>query len=265
MSEMKIRAILSDDVEQVKTKLGIDSYTWGEHSAKLAEALAAGVDLATFISSGTNADDVAKAGKQATSIGNYAFYQRPRLTTANFPVATRIGSYAFYYCSGLTSADFPKATVISTYAFYCCSALTTANFPVAVSIGGNAFQSCSKMTTANFPKATSIGTSAFYYCSSLTTADFSAATSISGYAFYNCSSLTALILRNTAKVCTLSNTSAFNATPIKSGTGYIYVPSALVDSYKTATNWSTYAAQFRALEDYTVDGTTTGALDSSKI
>lgn len=40
---------------------------------------------------------------------------------------------------------------------------------------------------------------------------------------------------------------------------------ALVDSYKAATNWSTYATQFRALEDYTVDGTITGELDSTKI
>ena len=40
---------------------------------------------------------------------------------------------------------------------------------------------------------------------------------------------------------------------------------ALVDSYKAATNWSTYADQIRALEDYTVDGTTTGALDETKV
>ena len=53
--------------------------------------------------------------------------------------------------------------------------------------------------------------------------------------------------------------------PIASGAGYIYVPAALVDSYKVATNWSTYAAQFRALEDYTVDGTTMGELDPNKI
>lgn len=45
----------------------------------------------------------------------------------------------------------------------------------------------------------------------------------------------------------------------------IYVPAALIDSYKAATNWSAYANQFRALEDYTVDGTITGELDESKI
>ena len=33
-------------------------------------------------------------------------------------------------------------------------------------------------------------------------------------------------------------------------TGYIYVPRALVNSYKAATNWSTFASQIRAIEDY---------------
>jgi hypothetical protein len=37
---------------------------------------------------------------------------------------------------------------------------------------------------------------------------------------------------------------------IEDGTGYIYVPSALVETYKTASNWVTYAAQIRAIEDY---------------
>ena len=66
-------------------------------------------------------------------------------------------------------------------------------------------------------------------------------------------------------LCSLDSTNAFTGTPIASGTGYIYVPAVLIDSYKAATNWSTYAAQFRALEDYTVDGTTTGELDETKI
>ena len=51
-------------------------------------------------------------------------------------------------------------------------------------------------------------------------------------------------------MATLANTNAFTNTPIKSGAGYIYVPAALVDSYKAATNWSVYADQIRAIEDY---------------
>ena len=126
-------------------------------------------------------------------------------------------------------------------------------------------------------RVTKVRNEAFAYCTSLTAVNLSAATSIWSYAFYNCYSLTTLILRNTAQVCTLSSTSVFSSCYHYHGTvsstynpkglkdGYIYVPASLIDSYKTAANWSTFATQFRALEDYTVDGTTTGKLDPSKI
>ena len=119
----------------------------------------------------------------------------------------------------------------------------------ATSIGIYAFYSCSKLTTADFPAATSIGINAFYDCKALTTANFPEATSIDSSAFSSCSKLTALILRS-GTMATLSNTNAFSSTPIASGTGYIYVPAALVDSYKAASKWSTYANQIRAIEDY---------------
>lgn len=46
---------------------------------------------------------------------------------------------------------------------------------------------------------------------------------------------------------------------------YFYVRSSLVDEFKGATNWATYADLFRPLEDYTVDGTASGELDMSKV
>lgn len=141
----------------------------------------------------------------------------------------------------ITEISSSSATSIGDSAFYSCSELTTADFPVAATIVGYAFDSCSALTTVNFPAATSIGDSAFD----------------------SCSKLKSLLLRGN-NVCTLSSTNTFSSTPISSGTGYIYVPSALIEQYKAATNWSTYAAQFRALEDYTVDGTITGELDPAK-
>ena len=129
-------------------------------------------------------------------------------------------------------------------------------------IGDSVFQGCSSLTTADFPSVTSIEGYAFRSCSSLTTTNFPVATSIGSSAFRMCSKLKSLLLRGN-NVCTL-NKNVFVSTPISSGTGYIYVPSALIEKYKKATNWSTYAAQFRALEDYTVDGTVTGELDPAK-
>jgi hypothetical protein len=96
---------------------------------------------------------------------------------------------------------------------------------------------------------TTVGAFAFSYCTALSKVDFLVVGNIADYAFDNCSKLTTLILRNTSKVATLSS-NAFYPNLITSGKGYIYVPSALVDSYKAATNWSRYAAQLRAIEDY---------------
>lgn len=162
----------------------------------------------------------------------------------------------------ITEISSSSATSIGNYAFNSCGSLTTVDFPVATSIGNYAFQGCSSLTTVDFPVATSIGGSAFYSCSKLTTADFPVATSIGSSAFRMCSKLKSLLLRGN-NVCTL-NKNVFVSTPISSGTGYIYVPSSLIEQYKAATNWSTYSAQFRALEDYTVDGTVTGELDPAK-
>lgn len=55
----------------------------------------------------------------------------------------------------------------------------------------------------------------------------------------------------------------YNPTGAKDG--YIYVPENMIETLSSATNWATYASQLRALEDYTVDGTTTGELDESKV
>ena len=110
----------------------------------------------------------------------------------------------------------------------------------------------------------------FLDCKNLIHVNLPSVTSIGTESFKDCSSLEVLIL-SSESICTLSNSNSFSNTPIAKGTGYIYVPRALLSDedaakdYRRATNWSTYANQFRALEDYTVDGTVTGELDESKI
>lgn len=97
----------------------------------------------------------------------------------------------------------------------------------ASKVGGSVFKDCFSLTTVNLPKATSIGSQAFF----------------------NCSSLTALVLSNTEEVCTLGS-NALLGSLIASKTGHIYVPDALVSSYKTATNWKAYASQIKPLSEY---------------
>lgn len=163
-----------------------------------------------------------------------------------------------------------NATSIGSQVLRDCSALTSVDFPVATSIGGTAFYNCYELTSVVFPCVTNIGATAFSNCIKLTSVDFPCATSIATNAFSNCNRLVTIILRSDT-ICTMSHTNVlqncyhFHGTSDTPQDGYIYVPKSLIEDYKVALNWSTFATQFRALEDYTVDGTTTGALDESKI
>lgn len=177
--------------------------------------------------------------------------------------ASGIQSYAFYQ-PPITSIDIPTATYVGAYACYGCKALESINLPMVTSIGEYAFRYCSALVSANLMSLTNVGKYAFRDCSALETVDISSAITIENHAFQDCTALISLILRSET-MCTLSAKAGISPTPIEEGTGYIYVPAALLETYKSATNWSAYAEQFRALEDYTVDGTITGELDDTKI
>ena len=116
-------------------------------------------------------------------------------------------------------------------------------------IGRYGLAGCTKLTSVVLPAVASTDGNSMNGCSALTKADFSNLQNIRYSTFYANKKLVTLIIRTQA-VAKLENTSAFKDTPIASGTGYVYVPSALVNSYKSATNWSTYADQIRAIEDY---------------
>lgn len=161
-----------------------------------------------------------------TSIGSCAFHSCSKLTTVSLPNATSLGLSSFNTCSSLVSIEVPKATSITTQTFYGCDALETLNLP-------------SVKTT---------GTQGIRHCDKLTRVDFGAVTNIGAFTLDSCPLLETLIVRTTS-VCTLVNVSAFTGTKIANGTGYIYVPDDLVDSYKTASNWSTYASQIKGISE----------------
>lgn len=218
---------------------------------------------------------ITEVSSNVTEVGSYTFYSCNMLATADFPKAVEVGDYAFYGTSALKNINFPLVRSVGRYTFR-GAGFENAYFPAVTSALASSFAYNTSLKTANFPKLTETGGSMFSSCSALESVDLPKATTIGTYSFEKCYSLKAVILRSTT-ACELDNTSAFsncyhylgttNATYNPNGLkdGYIYVPSALVNTYKAATNWSTYATQFRALESYTVDGTTTGALDESKI
>ena len=177
---------------------------------------------------------------------------------------------AFRACAAMTNIDCPAVTKIESGALRDCVNLASVNLPSVTSISGYSF-SRSKITSVRFPLKITLGNYAFTSCSQLAKADFAALNSVGYDTLAYCKSLVALIIRGTENVANNTSYTALRYTPIAGYTnvskapGYIYVPSALVDSYKAATNWSTFGDQFRALEEYTVDGTVTGELDETKI
>jgi hypothetical protein len=114
-------------------------------------------------------------------------------------------------------------------------------------LAGYAFCQWDQLKNVYLPNCDAISTNAFY-ATKIPKLDFPKLAEIGGGVFM-WSTLDTLIIR-TPSVCTLLNTSAFTNSPIGRGAGYVYVPRTLVDSYKAATNWSTYANQIRAIEDY---------------
>lgn len=140
---------------------------------------------------------------------------------------------------------------IGEASFRGCSSLVTINTPNLVTLKGDAFRECSALTELHFPSLTTMDSYGYEFmsCTNLQKADFPVLQNINAGSFLECRNLKTLILR-TGSVVTLANTGAFGTTPIQWGTGYVYVPKSLVDSYKSATNWSTFANQIRAIEDY---------------
>lgn len=110
----------------------------------------------------------------------------------------------------------------------------------------NIFYNCTSLESVNLPKLTYAYRGMFYGCSKLKGLSLPCCNNIGVQAFMNAKALTSLTL-GANSVATLQNTNAFTNTPIANGTGYIYVPSDLVESYKTANNWSTYASQIMAI------------------
>lgn len=170
-----------------------------------------------------------------------------KIKVAIFPNVETAYNTCFKDCTVLETVYMPKLVTNYMGVFHGCTALTDVSFPAwEVLAKGAEFQSCSNLVSMHLPKVKDISNYSMQSCTALEIVDFPCLEKLNGRSFQN-TALTTLILR-TNKVCTLTN--AFKTCPIASGTGYIYVPAALIEDYKVAANWSTYAAQFRAIEDY---------------
>lgn len=148
----------------------------------------------------------------------------------------------------LTSYTNDRITTVGNQAFRGFSKLTSISLPNVTTLNAYALDGCSGLTSVNLSKVTTLNNYAMQGCSSLETLEFQQKMSTQGAVWNNCGKLTKLILRSTS-MCGLGNKNCFNNTPIASGTGFIYVPDNLVDTYKANTNWSNFANQIKGLSE----------------
>ena len=187
----------------------------------------------------------AYSNDRITTVGACAFLACQALTAIDFPNVTQVNRNAFESCVWLSTTNLPKVTEFDREVFL-SSGIQQADFPLATTIGRGCFQVATNLTSANLPLVTALPADAFRN-SSIRTADFAAVTNINRTAFTDCTSLETLIIR-TPSVCVISDISvALRGSKIASGTGYIYVPDNLVDSYKAATNWVALANQIKPI------------------
>lgn len=209
-----------------------------------------------------------------TTIGSSAFQSCRALQTVNISTATTINANAFSGCVNLINCSFSTVTFVGNGAFYSCSCLRNIDFlsmastqSVQTNIAellcncnpkhltlymasgyvGNWGLSGAQIETINLSKITSIYSQAFYGCWYLSIVSLKAIKTIQSSAFQQCIMLHTFDLSQVSQVPTLSM-DVFAYTPMVSSDFYgyygsIYVPKSLYNSFKTATNWTTYSAR----------------------
>ena len=184
---------------------------------------------------------------ETTTLG-LCFY-RSSVEKVTFTKCKIIPSYGgFYLCAKLFSVDFPELTRIGVYSFSGTAKLTNISFPKVTDILNLAFEN-SGVETVDLPACTTINYAAFNSCSKLKEVKIPICGNIGLKCFYNCKSLEKIFLDGVTAVPTLG-TDVLTGTP---DTLKIIVPDNLVDSFKTATNWSNDADRIIGVSDEQVE------------
>lgn len=246
----QLDAAMSYTADRIRAKTGgTDQMAWDSTKGfgDAVDAISSGGGAGHSVEDGiiTRSISGAYSNNRITTIGVCAFLGCQNLTAIDLPNVTQIKRNAFESCKLLQTINLPKVTTFDREVFL-NTAIQQANFPLVTTMENGCFKQASKLTSANLPLITTLPADAFRN-STIRTADFASVTNINRTAFTDCKSFETLIIR-TPSVCVISDISvALRGSKIAAGTGYIYVPDNLVDSYKTATNWVALANQIKPI------------------
>lgn len=150
---------------------------------------------------------------------------------------------------GNTAEFFDESsTRMTNYVFQDSKIITSASMTKVKSAGASCFQSCKNLERLYLPNIKTIGNLFAYQSGKLKWVYMGQVENLTQFAFNECEAISALVL-GLNQVLSLADANTFVRSGIASGTGYIYVPDDLVDQYKVATNWATYASQIKGLSE----------------
>ena len=169
-------------------------------------------------------------------VGGSCFFGCNSLSSIYLPACISVSSYAFSMYNATSGiVDLPVCQSIDSYAFRGNSRIASVNLPSVSYLESYTFQSCYRLSTVSLPMCEFISDCAFSSCSALRYLDLPICSGLGRSVFQSNTNLT-LVLRSTS-VVTLS----YLLMGIKSVVS-IYVPSSLVDAYKSTRYWSTYSS-----------------------
>lgn len=205
----------------IPTTFSTSSYTFYYCSSLKCVVLPTSANINTYFVNYSGVEHVIP-GQQCSSISAYAFSNCLNLASITIPYyVSSFGNYIFQGCDRLQRAIIPsntRATILSQGMFNSCDRLTTVIIPEKITtINGSCFYTCYSLSTLTLP-------------STVTTVSASAFSSDYGMKEYHFLSTTPPSL----------SSDSFNSIPDDC---VIYVPSASLSDYQTATNWSTYASR----------------------
>ena len=219
---------------------------WGDGTSEYATGSSPFQNSHTYSTDGTYCIEVSDPTNNRMNLRDYAMGQ-----SASEPNTTLVGvelystgsvtylANTFAYCINLK-----KVTIVNgkpnSYFFMGCSSLKTVKFVgTETAFAQRMFDSCYDLQSIQLPSSlTDIGNYVFQNCESLHKITIpSTVTSIGAQCFYGCRRLLEIHVLPTTPP-TLDG-SSFDGIPSDC---IIYVPSASLEAYQTATNWSTYAS-----------------------
>lgn len=171
----------------------------------------------------------------------------PFVSILSFPLLESAPASFCYNAHHIQEVYLDTCSNLADFAFTGCWSLSVLNLPRCTTFGNYTIANCSKLSIMNLPACSNLGTRTFTGCRNLTMVNLPVCQQILDSCFNECYNLLSVYLLSDS-VCTLGSSCFISCYSLMYyPNGGIYVPSDLLSSYKTATNWVSMSAYIKAV------------------